>query len=451
MRTTLYIVGSSALFRGALWCLLWCALGVVSEVQAQGISFSEGLAVIERTELRSIVKKSSNNKVVLTNKVRYVLEGFGKLNEDDSTRYKLSLVVVTRKTYTDKEKLTTEYFIEDIHGPNKYFEIDNGQLKLILTKSADAVPPVPAVKEVKDDDGKVVTPATPETPAREEVKEVAIVFDSVQMKGYAAVTPIVESQFIFSDNVVVTNNNANAIFTLENDTTYSSNIKLLNHFRRKLYAHGYQPIFGVRGSVEASFMRSYANVAQFNKQEQLNIRGSDEAGIGFTVGGFVGMTGKGGSGFYVSADYWRHDVRLAGEQGVNLFTGLPASTDELNPDAVDSYAKFHSVLLGVNYFYTSRYRRAKPIFELGAYYQYNIDNSNEAWQSNDQGQIINNHFGLSTGLGINFHYFKAADFSLIPTFRYTFTSFNPDAEIASNNFGFGLKAQMTLLPWSKRW
>ena len=255
-------------------------------------------------------------------------------------------------------------------------------------------------------------------------------------------------EYSYSDTIGVKDSTYQ--YTVLNDNGKSIK-QLTRSLEFKLYPRKAQPIIGLRGSIEASFMRSYANVAQFNKQEQLNIRGDDEAGIGFTVGGFVGMTGKGGSGFYLSADYWRHDVRLAGEQGVNLFTGLPASTDELNPDAVDSYAKFHSVLLGVNYFYTSRNKRTKPIFELGAYYQYNIDNKNDAWQGNDQGQIINNHFGFSTGLGINLRYFIGADFSLIPTFRYTFTSFNPDAEIASNNFGFGLKAQMTFFPWKKRW
>lgn len=295
-------------------------------------------------------------------------------------------------------------------------------------------------------------------------KDVEIVFDTVHPDVWDeqvlnvrwlptnshTVGTITSGQWIYSDG--------DSISIILNQTyriTFPEERSIKKQYRDLKFKHfphnKRQLIFGVRGSVEASFMRSYANVAQFNKQEQLNIRGDDEADIGFTIGGFVGMTGKGGSGFYVSADYWRHDVRLAGEQGVNLFTGLPASTDELNPDAVDSYAKFHSVLLGINYFYTPRYKITKPIFELGAYYQYNLDNSNEKWQGNDQGQIINNHFGFSTGLGLSFRYFKAADFSLIPTFRYTFTSFNPDAEIASNNFGFGLKAQVTFFSKKQTW
>ena len=253
-------------------------------------------------------------------------------------------------------------------------------------------------------------------------------------------------EYAYSDTVGVKDSTYQYSMLIDN----SKSIKqLARSLKFKLFPRKAQAIFGLRGSVEAGFMRSYANVAQFNKQEELDLRKDDEPGVGFTVGGFVGMKGKGGSGFYVSADYWNYSVELSGDKGTDLYTGLPVGTDESsNANALKSL-KFNSMLIGFNYFYTSSNRRLKPIFELGAYYQYILNS--DKWLEEGKDQFMDHHFGFSTGLGVSFRYFKAADFSLIPTFRYTFTSFNPDAEIASNNFGFGLKAQMTFLPVKNRW
>lgn len=226
--------------------------------------------------------------------------------------------------------------------------------------------------------------------------------------------------------------------------------RFANNLRFELLPRRRQFIFGVRGSIEASGLTSFANVAQFNKPTALNLRNDDKLGLSYTVGGFIGMTGRGGSGFYFSADYNQQKMNFAQGNLVNVQTGIPLGIDGEQGTSSEndlSALNLQSVLLGINYFYTSRYKKVKPIFELGTYYQRNINL--DAWQENEN--VINNHFSFSTGFGISFRYFKAAEFSLIPTFRYTFTSFNPEAEIASRTLGFGIKAQMTIFTSNQNW
>lgn len=439
MRTTLYTVGSRVSYKMVFQSIVFCAFVLsFTFLSAQSVSLSEGLQVVEQSPIGTKVGTSCKGGVKLVNGTKYLVEGMDSQGE----RYQFSFLLERETSYKRAEK-HIKYYIKNLKGPYRYVE-DHAKLDFILTEHQ---PQVEAVEEETDSNGKVITKRVD---AKDEVAEVAITFDSLLTSGFAYKDTPVAYRVVWNTDGERTLPN-DPIVEYTTDTVMVNKFLLANHFRKAQYSRKRQFIFGARGSIEASFMRSYANVAQFNKQEQLDVRKGDNVGVGFTVGGFVGMTGRGGSGFYVSADYWRHDVELAGDGGANLFTGLPVGVDEAPTRGTDKYVKFHSVLVGLNYFYTSRSRRTKPIFEMGAYYQYNMDNENEPWQGDDNGRIINNHFGFSTGLGISFRYFKAADFSLIPTFRYTFTSFNPDADIASNNFGFGLKAQLTFMPCPKRW